>query len=105
MLRANCKFIIGGKKAWLPRLKDAVFYLNMAAANDHEALTRSITAAVSRAVSEALNASFSQVSQQKSLHLRFYFSVSNKTQLCSDLSATGIKIRFKLNLGRAKSSF
>ncbi len=101
MLRANCKFIIGGKKAWLPRLKDAVFYLNMAAANDHEALTRSITAAVS----EALNASFSQVSQQKSLHLRFYFSVSNKTQLCSDLSATGIKIRFKLNLGRAKSSF
>ena len=55
MLRANYKLIIGGKKAWLPRLKGAVFYLNIAAANEHEALTRSITAAVSRAISEALN--------------------------------------------------
>ncbi len=56
MLCANCKFIIGGKKAWLPRLKGAEFYLNVEAANDHKALTRSITATVSRAIFEALNA-------------------------------------------------
>ena len=59
MLRANCKFIVNGKKAWLPRLKGAVFYY--------------ITAAVSRAVSEALKKRFICV----------LYSVSNKTQLYS----------------------
>ena len=48
MLRANCKFIVGGKKAWSPRLKGAVFYY--------------ITAAVSRAVFEALKKRFICVS-------------------------------------------